>query len=115
MKTTYKLRLVLVCCALLSCSNVYAKSYPNSACRVVDGDTLKCGKDYIRLKRIDAPEMSELGGAKSKRKMQDLTKEGRIRCDGKSRDKYGRILAECFNGRRNLSDEMLNTNNAEEY
>jgi endonuclease YncB( thermonuclease family) len=83
---------------------------------VVDGDTLRFGGERVRLLGIDAPELDQTCtdrdgkswacGAAARAKMRDLTR-GDVACEGQRRDKYGRILANCTAGGRDLAAEMV--------
>ena len=43
--------------------------------RAVDGDTLRVGGERIRLRGIDAPELSELEGPTAKRRLEELLRK----------------------------------------
>jgi len=87
------------------------------AVRVIDGDTLEVGGQRIRLEGIDAPESSqtcqtEQGdiwncGAAATAELRLLTNGRTIVCDPLGKDKYGRILAHCFDGSVNLNAAMV--------
>ena len=90
---------------------------PNAQVRVVDGDTIHIGKDKYRLEGIDAPENRqeclykgeqwECGkeSTKSLRKKIEVTSQ--IRCEGERKDSYGRILAICFLGGKDINAWMV--------
>lgn len=63
--------------------------------RVVDGDTIVIARERIRLQNFNAPEMNEPGGPEAKARMQALTQGKTVHCDGKARDRYGRLVARC--------------------
>ena len=89
----------------------------NAQVRVVDGDTIHIGKDKYRLKGIDAPENRqeclykgeqwECGkeSTKSLRKKIEVTSQ--IRCEGERKDSYGRILAICLLGGKDINAWMV--------
>ena len=73
--------------------------------RVVDGDTLKIGKERIRLEGIDAPETTQSCvcegkkvkcGEQATRALTDFIGSDTVFCEGDKRDRYGRLTAECF-------------------
>ena len=73
-----------------------------SAPYVVDGDTLQCGPERVRLFGVDAPELAHGGrpaqpGAVEARRMLERITSGRVRCEeaGNGRDRYGRLVARC--------------------
>ena len=70
-------------------------------CIAVDGDTLVCNRQKIRLTNVYAAELNEPGGHTSKRRLQALISSGEVTLRDFGHDRYGRTLAEVFvNGRR---------------
>ena len=76
--------------------------------RIVDGDTIHINKIKYRLHGIDAPEMKQLCkmkeknykcGVKSKEFLGSLIGNQSVKCNHKDKDRYKRIVAECFVGR----------------
>ena len=64
----------------------------------IDGDTLIDGGRRIRLWGIDAPEMSEDQGPRSKAMLQRIVDQsGRLVCRVVYEDRYGRTIAQCLN------------------
>ena len=79
---------------------------------VVDGDTLRCGSERIRLLGIDAPEMGSCprwrvcvsgDGEASKRSLIAALRYGAVRYQPVTMDRYGRTVAVVWAGRTNLS------------
>ena len=86
----------------VSCSKAY----------VVDGDTLRCGHNRIRLLGIDAPEVERCpswrecapGDAQaSKRSLLAVVRSGPISYQPVTHDRYGRTVAVVWAGGANLS------------
>ncbi len=85
--------------------------------RVVDGDTLAFGEERVRILDIDAPEMDQscldakgrayACGEAATRALEGLAGEAEVRCSGPGRDVYGRMLARCEAGGRDLGAEMV--------
>ena len=70
-------------------------------CLALDGDTLVCNRQKVRLNNVYAAEMNEAGGAVAKRRLQSLVRSGEVRLKPLGKDRYGRLLAEVYvNGRR---------------
>lgn len=92
-------------CILSICTALY----------VVDGDTIH-GPDKVRIWGLDAAEMRDPGGPAARRGMQALTSGQRVECVGKYRDRYGRLVAQCFlpDG-SDLACEMIRHGHAVEY
>ncbi|WP_155263722.1 thermonuclease family protein [Sphingomonas segetis] len=79
---------------------------------VVDGDTIHCGADRVRLLGIDAPEIEHCprwrqcasgNGEASKQSLKSAMRLGPIRYQAITRDRYGRQVAVVWAGKVNLS------------
>jgi micrococcal nuclease len=75
-------------------------------CRAIDGDTLRCGRERVRVQGVYAPELKEPGGQAAKLRLQQRIDSGSLRIERRGRDKYGRTLGRAYvDGRRiNQSD-----------
>ena len=63
----------------------------------IDGDTLIDEGRRVRLWGIDAPEMSEVQGPRSKAMLQRIVDQsGRLVCHAVDEDRYGRAVARCY-------------------
>jgi endonuclease YncB( thermonuclease family) len=70
-------------------------------CIAVDGDTLVCNRQKVRLVNVDAAEMNQAGGAAAKRRLQALISNRIVTLKPYGKDRYGRLLAEVYiDGRR---------------
>ncbi|MBI2752642.1 MAG: thermonuclease family protein [Betaproteobacteria bacterium] len=70
-------------------------------CLAIDGDTLVCNRQKIRLTNVYAAELNEAGGAAAKRRLQSLIASGEVTLRPYGHDRYGRTLADVYvNGRR---------------
>lgn len=83
-------------------------------CRVVgisDGDTLTCLYNRtslkVRLMHIDAPELGQPYGNKAKQALSNLTFKKNVTLKTSSYDKYGRMLAEVYDGLQNINLKMV--------
>jgi micrococcal nuclease len=88
---------------------------------IVDGDTLRCGSERVRLLGIDAPEIERCprwrvcapgDGRASKRSLIAGLRLGPIRYRPIARDRYGRQVAVVWAGRVNLSCWQLDRRQA---
>jgi endonuclease YncB( thermonuclease family) len=79
---------------------------------VVDGDTLRCGSERLRLLGIDAPEIERCprwrvcapgDGQAAKRSLSAAFRFGPVRYERVTIDRYGRTVAVVWAGRMNLS------------
>ena len=70
-------------------------------CIAIDGDTLVCNHQKVRLTNVYAAELNEVGGRAAKRRLQMLIASGEVALRPFGQDRYGRTLAEVYvNGRR---------------
>ena len=99
----------IVSVILLSCSHAYAKI------EVIDGDTLKINGLSVRLYGIDAPEKGQLCtsngksrdcGAEAKQALKSLITEDSY-CIIKGKGYYGRTLAICYTGIKDINAELV--------
>lgn len=91
-------------------------------CLVVDGDTLRCGKERIRLIGIDAPEMAGHcrkgricapgDPLRSKDSLAAAVRGRSLQINRMGTDRYGRTLGVVYAGGRNLSCHQLGSGNA---
>lgn len=70
-------------------------------CTAIDGDTLRCGDERVRLRGIYAPERSEPGGEAARQRLAAAIAGGELVLDRRGRDRYRRTLAHAYvDGRR---------------
>lgn len=83
---------------------------------VVDGDSLVMNEEKIRLEGIDAPELHQTCtlngvqypcGVRARSHLRQLVKSGQVRCSAWQRDKYERLLGQCFVGETNINARMV--------
>lgn len=91
--------------------------------KVIDGDTFDLLIDLgfnvfvqerIRLARVDAPELKTQEGKDLKAELAYLINQP-VTINTKSKDRYGRYIAELFYKNNNLSDQILRENKAITY
>jgi endonuclease YncB( thermonuclease family) len=95
------------------------------ACRnpvIVDGDTLRCGEERVRLHGIDAPEMPghcrpgrdcvEGDPFASTANLKRLAGRGGLMCERVDTDSYGRTVARCEAGGVDLSCGQIEAGHA---
>jgi len=79
--------------------------------KVIDGDTItvlsKGGKVKVRLAEIDAPEKDQPYGLVAKNKLQEKILDKHITLQKKTIDRYGRLVAKVFLGKRDIIKEMI--------
>ena len=88
----------------------------NGPLRAVDGDTLAKGSLRMRLEGIDAPEMEQTCGEPSdvyacgrvvRQRLQSMLDDVPWSCEGRSRDRYGRLLVRCRSGEDDLGRRLV--------
>ena len=97
---------------------------------IIDGDTIKINGQAIRFGGIDAPESFYRGkkqecylnekkvfcGELSKQKLKEKISSNIVSCIiEKNKDRYGRIVAECFINEESLSSFMVRNGYAFDY
>lgn len=91
---------------------------------VIDGDSLRIGREEIRLKDIDAPEgrqtCTRAGsawdcGEEARRTLQRLIGRESVSCSSVERDKHGRLLGYCEAEGRALNRAMVENGMAVAY
>lgn len=88
----------------------------------VDGDTLRCSNirdagGRVRIARIDAPERGQAGAKSATAALARMIEGRRVQCRAidadprtagvQERDRFGRIVARCHAGERDLGTAML--------
>lgn len=110
-------------CGLFISLNVLAKDLEGKIVGVSDGDTATMlveapnGKltVKIRLAQIDAPEKSQPWGQKSKQALSDLIYNKTIRAEVETKDRYGRVVANLYDGNTWINERMVASGNAWMY
>jgi hypothetical protein len=74
--------------------------FAGERCIAIDGDTLVCNRQKVRLTNVYAAELNEPGGSAAKRRLQQMISSGEVVLRPFGHDRYGRTLAEVYvNGR----------------
>ncbi|WP_244531414.1 thermonuclease family protein [Hyphomicrobium facile] len=88
----------------------------SGAARPIDGDSLFVGGNEVRLHGIDAPEGRQTCsrneqiwncGEEAKRELARAIGGEIVACDVRERDQYGRLLARCTAGGRDINAAMV--------
>ena len=103
---------VLALAALAGCAPVPVGADECRVERVTDGDTFHCRDGRkVRLIGIDTPELAQgAPGREARDALRRLLPRGhvvRLELDVGARDRYGRILAYVWSGRRLVNEAML--------
>jgi len=75
--------------------------------RVIDGDTFDVAAGVrIRLENVDAPEIDAPQGPVAKNKLEELILHRYVEYKEKTRDEYGRIVAQVWEDDTNVNELM---------
>ena len=70
-------------------------------CYAIDGTTLGCGRERIRVEGLRAPALEDPGGHDARARLQRRIQSGELVIDRTGRDKWGRTLGRAYvNGKR---------------
>lgn len=92
--------------------------------QVSDGDSISIGPTRIRLFGIDAPESEQMCkragsdwacGQAASDNLKRLVDGRDLRCDPTGTDQYGRVLARCYLGARDINREQVSAGMAVAY
>ena len=92
--------------------------------RIIDGDTIEISRQRIRLFGIDAPEGSQYCkldgkpwrcGRQSTFALAEFIGKAWVRCVEKDRDRYKRIVAVCYLGKKDINAWMVRNGWAVDY
>ena len=75
--------------------------------RPIDGDTFAMNGVKVRMSGLDAPELGTPGGMEAAQHLAALLQEGQVTIVPRSRDVYGRTVADVFMNGHNLADRMI--------
>ena len=105
----------LLSAAALTFSGNEVRSLPGNV-RVIDGDSLRIGKEEIRLWGIDAPELKQecrnqqgtfACGREAQKQLRKRTADAELVCNGLGRDQYDRLLAVCRAGKTDINAALV--------
>ncbi len=120
----FRLLLILatVGAAILLADRPASDVYAPAACRAIDGDTIACGEEHIRLAGIDAPELHGQCPAETRRAERATLHAmialgtGRIEVRReRAKDKFGRTLAHVAIDERDLGRSLVEAGLARAY
>ena len=70
----------------------FLTSIPQTAVRVIDGDTIAIGEQRVRLSCIDAPESDQSYGIAAKEELEKIIGNRTVTVSVESTDRYGRDI-----------------------
>ena len=97
--------------------NVFAHDFISGNPRIIDGDTIKMNGISIRLHGIDTPEKKQKCkdinnkfydcGEMATRRLESIIGSNLVECKKKDKDRYQRIIGECFVNGENVNALMV--------
>jgi endonuclease YncB( thermonuclease family) len=72
--------------------------------QAIDGDTIRYGAERIRIRGLNAPELTEPGGQEALERLSQLLREGTIRIVPHGKDVYDRTVADVFVDGQNVAE-----------
>jgi micrococcal nuclease len=93
-------RKYLILILIITITPVYAEQYEATVIKVIDGDTIWIKKDNkhikVRLSYIDAPELKQNFGIRSRNFLSNLVLDKMIEVNTSKKDRYNRHLGEIY-------------------
>jgi endonuclease YncB( thermonuclease family) len=70
-------------------------------CSAIDGETLRCRGERIKIEGVHAPKLRAPGGEQARQRLQRRIRSGEVVIERRGQDKHGRTLARVYvNGNR---------------
>jgi endonuclease YncB( thermonuclease family) len=89
---------------------VFKKEKLYTVSRVIDGDTMVIDNNQeVRLANIDAPEKGRCGFDEAKETLTKMVVNKKIKVEGKTNDKFGRLLVLAWMGGKLINEKMVRT------
>jgi len=82
-------------------------AWAGERCTAMDGATLQCGRERVRVEGLSAPGPQEPGGQQARQRLQQRLQAGEIVIERRGRDKYGRTLGRLFVGGKRITQTDL--------
>ncbi len=108
------MKLILGVLFLFISFEIFSEEFTGKVVSISDGDTIKVLNSEnrqikVRLFEIDAPEMSQSFGKKSKSKLSDLIFKKNVKVVFSEKDQFGRTLGIIYLDGLNINEEMIRT------
>ena len=91
----------------MSCLSILAAGMICGSPIAVDGDTLRFGRQYVRLWGVDAEELDEPNGPRARAILKDVVDGRHIKCTVVTIDNYGRSVGRCTVGSIDVNREVI--------
>ena len=71
-------------------------AWAGERCSAIDGGTLQCGRERVKVEGINAPDLDAPGGKAARDRLQQRIQRGEIVIERRGKDKYGRTLGRLY-------------------
>jgi len=76
-------------------------AWAGERCAAIDGATLRCGTERVRIEDLRVPKLGEPGGEEARQRLQRLIRSGELTIQRGNQDRFGRTRARIYvNGNR---------------
>lgn len=82
---------------------------------VVDGDTMRVNGIKIRMWGVDAPEVGQRGYSEATESLQENALLKKVSCVIHDRDRYGRLVAQCYRDKIDIGGAVIRSGWAKDY
>ena len=119
-----KKKVILVISILILISYFTFNYFKPQTIKVIDGDTIHINGEKIRFTGIDTPELKQICikngvvdtcGVTAKEILIEKIANNKVECVSEGKDRYKRILAECFVNDKSLSSYLVRSGYAFAY
>jgi len=76
-------------------------------CKALDGDTVQCGRERIRLREVYAAERGTPGADQERRALQRRLDSGEVKVRRHGKDAYGRTLGDVYVGGKKVTQSDI--------
>lgn len=87
----------------LAASLVVASAHAGERCSAMDGSTLRCGRELVRVDGLRAPGLREPGGPQAQQRLQERLQYGEVVIQRYGRNKHGYTLGRVYVGGKRIS------------
>ncbi len=84
-------------------------AWAGERCTAMDGATLQCGRERVKVEGIKAPGLQEPGGQQARQRLQQRIQAGEIVIERRGHDKYGRTLGRLYVSGKRITQSDVNS------
>jgi len=84
-----------------------ANGWAGERCTAIDGSTLRCGSERVRIEGVKAPQQGEPGAEQARQRLQRYLQSGEVVVQRKGQDRTGSTLGRLYvNGQRITQSDL---------